>query len=253
MRKPSNYWTVALLCGLSLWTCLSALGAEPASAPSKIRVLVVAGGHDYEKPPFLEVFKSFPDVTFRHVEHPQVHALFKPDAAKDFDVLVLYDMWQKITDEAKADFIKLFKSGKGLVSTHHAIANYNDWDTYAEIIGAKYYLKDMTVNGVEKKRSLWKHDVKFTVQIVDPQHPVTRGLKDFEIHDETYNLFDVFPGVTPLLTTTESTSGKTIAWAKEYDKSRVIYLQLGHDHLAFENPNYRKLVHQAIRWTARKD
>ena len=34
--------------------------------------------------------------------------------------------------------------------------------------------------------------------------------------------------------------------------SRVVYLQLSHDHKAYENPNYQKLVAQAIRWTAKR-
>jgi uncharacterized protein len=240
---------------LSVWSLVLAPSwagaAEPG--PSKIRILLVAGGHDYEKEPFLEVFKSFPDVTFQHVEHPKAQTLFRPDAAKAYDILVLYDMWQKIDDNGKASFVQLLKDGKGLVVMHHAIANYNDWDQYEEIIGAKYYLEEKTVNGVKKARSLWKHDVTFTVHVADPDHPVTRGIRDFEIHDETYNLFDVHPGVKPLLTTSEATSAKTIAWAKEYEQARVVYLQLGHDHFAFENPNYRRLVHQSVRWTARRD
>ena len=56
-----------------------------------------------------------------------------------------------------------------------------------------------------------------------------------------------------LLTTEEKTSSPTIAWAKTYEAARVVYVELGHDHFAFENPNYRRLVAQAIRWTAKRD
>ena len=45
---------------------------------------------------------------------------------------------------------------------------------------------------------------------------------------------------------------KLIGWAKTYEAARVVYLQLGHDHFAYENPNYRQLLRQAIRWTAGK-
>ncbi len=135
-------------------------------------------------------FAVSPNVTFKHVTHPNAQALFQPTAARQYDVLVLYDMWEKIDDATKENFKALLNNGKGLVVLHHAIANYNDWDDYAKIIGAKYYLNPMTVDGVNKPRSLWKHGVDIKVHIVDPNHPVTRGLKDFEIHDETYNLFE---------------------------------------------------------------
>lgn len=246
--------TSLVLCGSVLLT----LAFNPATlggaelAGGATRILLVTGGHDYEQGPFLEMFRSFDGVTFEHVMHPQAQARFAPEAAKAYDVVVMYDMYQKIDDATKANFEALLKQGKGLVVLHHAIANYNNWDRYAEIIGAKYYLQPMTVDGVQKARSLWKHDVEFRVQIATPDHPVTRGVRDFDIHDETYNLFDVQPGVTPLLTTTEATSGKTIGWAKTIGASRLVFIQLGHDHLAYENPNYRKLVRQAIQWTARK-
>jgi len=41
-----------------------------------------------------------------------------------------------------------------------------------------------------------------------------------------------------------------IGWTHTYGRSPAAYLQLGHDHTAYENPNYARLVHQAIQWAA---
>jgi type 1 glutamine amidotransferase len=30
-------------------------------------------------------------------------------------------------------------------------------------------------------------------------------------------------------------------------------MESGHDHTAYENPNYRKILAQAIRWVAQRD
>ncbi len=239
------------------------LAADEKAAPGKIRVLLVTGGHAFEKPQFFKVFEDNPEITFEAVEHPNpkdknappvdpMAAKFRPDVAKSYDVIVLYDMWQKITDETKADFVALLKSGKGLVVLHHAIANYQDWEEYPKMFGARYYLKPTIVNGVEKARCQWKHGVKMNVHIVDPKHPIAHGLKDFEITDETYKGYDIRPEVKPLLTTDEPLSSPTVGWTHTYGKARVAYLQLGHDHLAYENPNYCRLVAQVIRWTAGK-
>ena len=35
-----------------------------------------------------------------------------------------------------------------------------------------------------------------------------------------------------------------------YDKKRCFYLMLGHDRKAYDNPGYRKVLHQAIRSAA---
>ncbi len=230
-----------------------AIAAAAADSSGKIRVLVVTGGHDFEKEPFFQMFKDNPEITFRAAEHPNMHALLKPESAKNFDVLVFYDMHQEISDDAKADFLAWLKAGKGLVVLHHAIADYQKWPEYAKIIGAKYYLEKTTLDGVQKARSVYEHGVRFKVHVADPDHPVTRGVSDFEVHDETYNLFDVYPDTHPLLTTDEPKSNKVIGWAKTYSQARVVYLQGGHDHFAYENPSYRKVLQQAIQWTAKKN
>jgi type 1 glutamine amidotransferase len=251
--KTMRLW-YAFLPLLCLVSSLRLMAADLQNgSPAKIRVLVVTGGHDFEREPFFDLFKHNPEVTFQAVEHPQAHTWLKQDAAKTYDVLVAYDMHQEISEEAKADFLALLKSGKGLVVLHHAIASYQTWPEYSKIIGARYYLEKTNVNGVEKARSKYQHDMHFKVHVTDPDHPVTKGIKDFEIHDETYNLFDVASDVHPLLTTDEPESNKVIGWAKTYGPARVVYLQSGHDHFAYENPNYQQILRQAIQWVARKN
>lgn len=236
--------------------------ASTTLAAEKIRVLLITGGHGFERPQFFKMFEDNKEITVKAVEHPDpkkqpdaadpLHPLLKPDAAKDYDVIVSYDMWQKITDEAKNDFVNLLKAGKGFVALHHCLASYQAWDEYGKIVGGKYWLKDREERGVKKLKSTWKHGVRFNVHVADTKHPVTKGVKDFEIFDETYGGYEVKPGVKTLLTTEEPTSTPTIGWAKTYGKSRVVYLAPGHDHFAYENPSFQRLVAQAIQWTAGK-
>ena len=236
----------ALLLGV-LWPI------RPSEAAEKLRLLVVSGGHDFETNKFLQVFKDNPDVTVAAFTHPAAQAQLRPEKAGQYDVLVLYDLWQSISDEGKADFTAFLKAGKGLLILHHAIANYQKWPEYEKIAGGRYYLDKTLVNGVEKPRSIWKHDVDFKVRIADENHPVTRGVKDFGIHDETYGLFDMAPDSHALLTTDEPTSARNIGWARTWESARVVFIQLGHDGVAYQNPSYRQLVAQAIRWVAKQD
>lgn len=251
MKTCKRWLALALAAGLG------AIGwipdAAAAETPRPLRVLLVTGGHGYDTNEFLQVFRDNPEITFTHVVQPQAQAWLAADQAASWDVAVLYDMWQPIGETARANFVARLKEGKGLVVTHHAIANYQAWPEYAQIIGARYYLEPTVRDGVRKERSKWLHDVKVPVRIADPNHPVTRGITDFEIHDETYILFDVHAGVTVLLTTDAPTSQPTLAWAKTYEAARVVYLQLGHDHLAYANPMYRKVLANAIRWAGRRD
>jgi type 1 glutamine amidotransferase len=227
-------------------------GAEPPpEATRKIRIVLIHGGHDFQTNDFLRVFKENPDISFQTAEYPQAQAWFAAEKAADYDVLVFYDMWQTISDQAKIDLVNRLKEGKGLVALHHSLASFQEWDEYARIIGGRYHLKKWNQNGVEKAGSTYLHDVDFKVRVADPGHPVTQGLQDFAIHDETYGGFEVGSEAHVLLTTDAPTSGPAIGWSKTYGPARVVYIQLGHDRQAYENPNYRRLVRQAILWVAR--
>lgn len=56
--------------------------------------------------------------------------------------------------------------------------------------------------------------------------------------------------VRVLLTTDHPKNNRELAWVKTYKKSPVFFLMLGHDAAAYRDANYRKLVHQGIRWAA---
>lgn len=234
-----------------LLTASVSLAIGQAAEP--IRALLIVGGHDFQTNQFHELFQALPDIRMRMVEHPAAHAWLERERSADYDVIVLYDMWQPITKDAKANFVARLTEGKGLVALHHALANYQDWEEYSRIIGGRYLLAKRTENGIEKPASSYLHDVKFRVEIVDPNHPVTRDLPNFIIHDETYGNLDVRPDVHILLTTQEPTSNPVIAWSNLYRAARVASIQLGHDRFAYENPHYRQLLAQAIRWTAQRD
>ncbi|GMV99568.1 MAG: hypothetical protein AMXMBFR84_07070 [Candidatus Hydrogenedentota bacterium] len=222
--------------------------------PGKIRVLIITGGHDFERDAFFDMFNANEEIVWVEAIHPEANVLYTPEASARFDVIVLYDMVQAIGDEQKANLVRLLKDdGKGLVALHHSIANYQDWPEYAAIVGGRYFLEDRTVDGVAYKKSTWDHDQHFRVTVADPAHPIAKGVSDFDIEDETYNLFFPVPEATPLLTVDHPLSAKVIGWTHTYGKARCAYIQLGHGPTAYANPNFRALVGNAIRWASAKD
>jgi type 1 glutamine amidotransferase len=243
--------TFLYLLALAMGEPVRIAAADAPAAP--IRVLLITGGHDYETNQFLATFRANPDLVVETAVHPEAHAWFKADRASRYDVMVFYDMWAEISDAARSDLVARLQEGKGLVALHHCLASYPKWSEYTRILGGKYLLQKEAIGGAERPASTYLHDVQVAVRIADPAHPVTRGLRDFVIHDETYGGFYVDPSVKVLLTTDTPTSGPNLAWGHDFGKARVVYIQLGHDHQAYENPNYRQLLRQAIAWTARRD
>ena len=243
----------SLICALFIISAITFAADSPSTTPAKTRVLIFTGGHGFDKEQFFKLFKENPEISYEAVEHPNAYDSLKADAAKRWDVLVLYDMQQEIPEEAKQNFLARLKDGKGLVVLHHALCSYQHWPEYAKIVGGQYFLDKTVLEGVEHPASTYKHDVDFKIHVADAAHPVTRGISDYETHDETYFGFGVNSDCRPLLTTDETTSTKVIAWAKTYAASRVVYIQSGHDHRGYENPNFQRLLRQAIQWTAPKN
>jgi type 1 glutamine amidotransferase len=219
----------------------------PSANP--IRILVITGGHDYKADQFNQMLASLGDnIKYQISELPAAYDMFLPENRNKYDVLVFYHMWQKITDEQAKILADCIREGKPLVALHHSICAYDDWPEYFNIIGGKYFHKPTIVKGKEYPACSYIHDLHFKVKIVNPENPVTKGLSDFEIFDETYKGYYVEEGVTPLLTTDEPSSAPVIGWTKTYGKARIVTLQSGHDAPTFENPNFRKLLKQAIEW-----
>jgi len=223
-------------------------GTAPPPPPraDKIKVLIITGGHEFERDPFFAMFKDIPDMTYREVVQPEGLQWFAPAKANEYDVMLWYDLWKTIEPENQKILKALLEKGKPLVSLHHSVANYRNWEETIKIIGAKYYVEPAE----GQPKSLFKHGVKMKVKVADSKHPITRFLKDYEIVDETYKQMAFLPDLKPLLTTDNPDSDKAVAWAHKYGQGPVVYIQGGHDHLAYENPSFRRLLLQSIRWAA---
>src|SRR5271163_1154956 len=83
-----------MITGLVL-ALLSPAYAKPAPA-GDVRVLVITGGHDFNQPGFTELFHSMPGISFVQLAYGQgAEEKLTPEGAKDFDVIVFYDMHQE--------------------------------------------------------------------------------------------------------------------------------------------------------------
>jgi type 1 glutamine amidotransferase len=254
-----------------------------------LNVLVAAKGHPYLRDSFMAMFDALPGVACTLVEQPAVQRLMTPEGMAGFDALVLYDMpgldfaapdppgYVEPDAAFKAGFLRLLDERIGVVALHHAIAGWPAWDDYAELLGGRFLYKPGPLRGVEGPDSGYRHDVRHRASVLDPGHPVVAGLPEtFELNDELY-LGEVFEDlVTPLLASdaaftrdnfysaTQAVGGRMfsnegwehgpgsrlIGWTKRARNSPLVYLQPGDGPPTYENPHYRRLIENAIRWVA---
>lgn len=226
---------------------------KPATArQSKIRMVIVVGGHGYDKKNFPAMFEAMDDLDFqiRPAQEKDKPHLFDDANQFPYDVIFLYNMNNKLTDAQGKNFLKLLDKGVGLFVCHHAITGFQDWPGWPDLIGARYFLKNEMFRGEQGIRSIWKDDVDLKMHVEDANHPITRGLKDYEICDETYGKWRFLPDNVLLLSTEHPLSNKQIAWVRPQLNRRVFVTQAGHGPLAWKTGGFRHLLSQGIRWAA---
>jgi type 1 glutamine amidotransferase len=138
---------------------------------------------------------------------------------------------------------KMMRSGVGLVTIHWASSVLEQnlgrlGDRWISYMGGVW----VTNYGLSTDTSLLKQ--------LDPEHPICRGWKEYELHDEYY-LKPTIKGAKPLLQVTTKGEDVVVGWAFERaGDGRAYATTLGHFYRNFQQEAFRKTIVNAILWTA---
>jgi type 1 glutamine amidotransferase len=101
--------------------------------------------------------------------------------------------------------------------------------------------------------------IDYEVNIIKPEDPIVKGLKDFKMHSEQYYMH-VDPGVEVLATTTFRDRKQAswvngtvmpVVWKKKWGNGRVFFSSLGHTVKDFDVPEAREIQLRGMLWAAR--
>lgn len=227
-----------------------AIGAPP---DTKLRVLLTYGGHDFQEKEFFAMWDALPGVVYTKAPLPQSADMLKPGLEKDFDVVVCYDMAKEFTPEQQRNLLALLDRGIGYVALHHNLSGNLEWAEYHKVIGGTWLWKKRTIDGREYGPSTYEHGQRIPVKVADSSHPITKGIQDFVIHDETYGNTYVDPSVHVLLRAENPRNVGPFLWVKPHGKSRIVYFQAGHDAEAWKHPAFQEVLRRSINWAAQGD
>jgi len=204
--------------------------------PENINIAVVTGKHGFEEDKFDAVFESMDGIEFVREDLSE----FVGDLDRDrYDSVVFYNFHRENPHPRTAEAIlRLTDRGQGVVILHHAILAFPKWDEFADICGIK-------------DRSFGFHiGERVHVHVADASHPITVGINDWEMTDETYSMEDPGEGSHALLTVDHPKSMKIIGWVREYRNSRIFCLESGHDNRTYSVPQFREVLSRGTRWVA---
>lgn len=212
---------------------------------SKLKIGLVLGGHAFDTINMYPMFWGMRDIQI----YPQLIENYLYDYAWNndkYDGFVFYNMNMvepTLNDafgpsrKAANTFYKLGEDGKGIVVLHHALLAYPESKIWSDLVG------------IEDRSFEYAVGVDVDVHVEDKDHPICRGMSDFRLIDETYNMNTPGTDSTVLLSTTAKQSSSTLAWVRKCRESQVFCFALGHDQVAFGNDNFKEVLNRGILWT----
>ncbi len=177
----------------------------------------------------------------------------------------------------------LLASGTGLILVNHATVSWPLWPLWRKISGSSFMLSAGELQGKSVPGSGYRGGhgplPSATIRLVPQgEHPVLEGLEEgFLITDELYlktsdyeaNVLPLMRGdyafvaenftPPPLAPAQEQADwdhppgSNLIVWANACGNSPIVVSDVGDSPLAYDDPGYRRLLENAIRWVASAD
>jgi type 1 glutamine amidotransferase len=169
-----------------------------------------------------------------------------PDLIRKSDGVVIFvsqgGMWAQNDSRRHEALVKLAARGGGISALHWGIGAKDDKyiEGYQQLIGG--------IHG-GSNRKYTKLKTKLTPA---KDHPITRGVKTFEIDDEFYYQlkFAKDGKLTPIIQVELDGATETVSWAWErLDGGRSFGFGMLHYHANWQDKSYRHIVSQGVLWT----
>jgi uncharacterized protein len=211
-----------------------------------MKVGVITGGHAFDVIGFHRLFRCFGELDC-YIQPLEEWAIDYHRFGARYEVLVFYNMHTDPPEDCPGgkrtrEAIDNLGDGTGIVVLHHGILAFKQDAVWDAIVG----IMERTIDD-------YSHDERLKVHIAEESHPITEGLDDWTLIDETYDFRNVEgDDSTVLLTVDHPHSISTMAWTRRYRESRVLNLVFGHDDQAWSDEQFREVLGRGIAWCGRK-
>lgn len=235
---------------------VAAVGARLDAAP--LRVFIRAGEkthgpNQHDHPRFLADYTRL----LRDRGAVAEGAMGFPTGAQldNTDVLVIFAAdGMKAEGADRVAFEKFLRRGGGLVVIHDGVVAGNsneDADWAKKVQGGAWRWQG-------ENKTQW-HEGDVGLYFVDQDHPITRGISNFDWKDEVYNHLDMAPDVHVLATSFLDVFNiwpQLWTYEKTWDGGGAPYRCFvsipGHEYTSFQAPQYRAILMRGIAWAGRR-
>lgn len=173
------------------------------------------------------------------------------------DLLVLLGMhwsgwegrYRSPTETHRRNLEKYVQSGKPILAANGAVASYDDWPRFGELVGFSITSPSTAHTPVQPQ----------AIHLISTRHPIIDGLSDYTLVDEFYLNLTFTPGLDVQVHAQTQTSGRRLPIIVTAEGGRIegtgktAYLANGHDMQAFASPQLKRLWINAVQWCLRQN
>jgi type 1 glutamine amidotransferase len=225
-------------------------GRAPAASDPRPHALVLIGDQPHEPghieeglQPAFEATGVVPHFTV------DVRSLSAENLAKVRLLVILRDGLQRpgrdpdanytwMTPEQQRAVVSFVEGGGGFLNLHNSMGLYPADGPYLDLVGGRY------VGHGPLER--------FRVEVVDPNHPITRGVSGFFVADEQHTpRYDEERVHLLLRNRSDDGTAAAAGWVREPGRGRLCHLANGHTREALLHPMFHRLMFNSIRWCLR--
>lgn len=230
------------------WAATGMVAPEPPQKAAPVRLLVVTSGHAYS----VSFYAMLDSLGVRWTHAATHEEAFAKPLEDRFDVVLLHDMLDSASPAARERLKAFVEAGRGVISLHHSIVDYTDWPWwYEQVTGGKYFIKP--ANGHPASRNRGGIELMVTPVRGKERHPVLRGVGPLVVQEEVYRDMYLSSKINVLMETAHPENDRPVVYVGPHEKARVLYVQLGHSEHTMDHPGFRRLMSNAVRWTARRE
>lgn len=244
MREPGRFGRVASVLGLLFVFAaptgfrghVPLVGAEPERAPVEVLFLGDNGGH---RPADLaaELVPAFAPRGIR-IEYTERVSALSQKTLSNYDALILFANIDELAPEQEKALLDWIAAGGGFVPIHCASFCFRNSERFVELVGGQFRSHGQGV---------------FTADVVDRDHPVTKGFREFATWDETYVHHKHNSDRRVLMERVDGEHREPYTWVRDHGKGRVFYTAYGHDERTWKHPAFQQLIERGIRWVVGRE
>lgn len=205
------------------------------------KALIVWGGWDGHQPK--EVSEIFADVLRK--EAFDVTVSDSLDAFTDAELMAKLDLivpvWTMgtITQEQLRPLLDTVQGGCGIAGCHGGMGDsFRNEVEFQHMVGGQWVAHP------------GNDGVRYMVNMVSEDEPLTSGIGDFEVCSEQYYMH-IDPAIKIHATTSFGDVAMPVVWTKTWGSGRVYYNSLGHQANIVAMPQTLELMRRGFLWAAR--